>query len=631
MKKIFLTLMITAGLLRVSAQEKGLYFNVGGGLGANTFMYQMDDGDRSTPRLGAGANIGLQYYFNNHWGIGTNIGFTFYNTQGIYRNNAGNDPTHYAFENMMDDDFRNLRKNFEAYTLHVGLSDWKEIQQGYFLEIPLLLMYQTRWGAAGNWGLYFGVGPKVQLPVFGTEYKVEKGSELSTVGYYDAPVLVLPEPNGPSVEQHGFGTNHKITYEGDFEVKTSFAASAEVGLLTRLSPRVDLTYGIYFDYGFNNILNGEKSGNGNLIEPEGGAQTIHPSAYVGDKLAYNGYFNSHVVDKTHLMAVGGRVGLRVKLGRMGEKPAPKEEPVVVVQQPKPATQSYRVSVLDSLTHTPMMTQVAMECTDCDSAHKQDFYSAKEPVATDLYPAKTYKVTTTKLGFASYDTQITTGDSNAQDMVVVMPLHPQITGTVRNNKGHWLPDVDVTVKGSNGREYIGKTNADGYFAVNHVEPGSAYQVVGVRTGYVPDTTGVNIPASPDSLQTNYPVIMELKPVKKIVLSATVLFDLAKFDLRPEAKDEIDRIIPMLKENPNIKITVEGHTDSRSSAAYNEKLSLNRANSVRTYMIEQGIDPKRVTAKGWGFRKLVNKCKPGVKCTEEEHQANRRVEFIFEEKK
>jgi len=81
---------------------------------------------------------------------------------------------------------------------------------------------------------------------------------------------------------------------------------------------------------------------------------------------------------------------------------------------------------------------------------------------------------------------------------------------------------------------------------------------------------------------------------------------------------------MNENP-INVELGSHTDSRGSFAYNDKLSQNRAQSAVNYIVSQGIAITRITAKGYGERQLTNKCSDGIKCTDEEHQANRRTEF------
>ena len=77
---------------------------------------------------------------------------------------------------------------------------------------------------------------------------------------------------------------------------------------------------------------------------------------------------------------------------------------------------------------------------------------------------------------------------------------------------------------------------------------------------------------------------------------------------------------------MKIAINSHTDSRQTQTYNDKLSNNRAKSTRKWLIKNGISANRLTARGYGETKLVNNCSDGVDCSEEQHQANRRSEFI-----
>jgi len=79
-------------------------------------------------------------------------------------------------------------------------------------------------------------------------------------------------------------------------------------------------------------------------------------------------------------------------------------------------------------------------------------------------------------------------------------------------------------------------------------------------------------------------------------------------------------------PEIIIELQSHTDSRASDDYNIELSENRAKASVDWIINKGIDPARITGKGFGETQLVNKCSNGVKCNEAEHQLNRRTEFI-----
>lgn len=92
-------------------------------------------------------------------------------------------------------------------------------------------------------------------------------------------------------------------------------------------------------------------------------------------------------------------------------------------------------------------------------------------------------------------------------------------------------------------------------------------------------------------------------------------------------ELAKILAVLEEYPKMKIDIRSHTDSRASHKYNDQLSDRRAKSTLQWLIDQGIDASHLTAKGYGERQLVNQCADGVKCTEEEHQENRRSEFVI----
>ena len=102
----------------------------------------------------------------------------------------------------------------------------------------------------------------------------------------------------------------------------------------------------------------------------------------------------------------------------------------------------------------------------------------------------------------------------------------------------------------------------------------------------------------------------------------------WEINAEAAHSLDRLLRLIKINPHISITLYSHTDSRGGDEYNLKLSQNRADSAKEYMVINEIKPSRITAIGMGETKLVNKCEDGVDCTEEEHAKNRRTEFVIE---
>ncbi len=120
-------------------------------------------------------------------------------------------------------------------------------------------------------------------------------------------------------------------------------------------------------------------------------------------------------------------------------------------------------------------------------------------------------------------------------------------------------------------------------------------------------------------------------RSYVLS-NIYYDFNKASLRPEAKDELDKLISILKDNPGITVQIGSYCDSRGNDNYNLNLSQKRAESVVTYLLNNGIERNRLKSKGYGETKLVNGCENGVECSEEEHQQNRRTDFqVIEIKK
>ncbi|MBL7951624.1 MAG: OmpA family protein [Flavobacteriales bacterium] len=107
---------------------------------------------------------------------------------------------------------------------------------------------------------------------------------------------------------------------------------------------------------------------------------------------------------------------------------------------------------------------------------------------------------------------------------------------------------------------------------------------------------------------------------------IYFDFREAKIRTDAMGELDLVAEVMRVDPAMKIDLRSHTDSRASDEYNQSLSQRRADSTREYLIQQGIDGSRITAHGYGERELVNRCADGMTCSEEEHQLNRRTEFI-----
>lgn len=121
-----------------------------------------------------------------------------------------------------------------------------------------------------------------------------------------------------------------------------------------------------------------------------------------------------------------------------------------------------------------------------------------------------------------------------------------------------------------------------------------------------------------------LLLDRFELNKVFVLDDIYYDFDRWNIRPDAARELDGLVYIMNENP-ITIELSSHTDSRGSDSYNETLSQRRAEAAVQYLISQGIDPTRMTAKGYGESQLVNQCSNGVQCTDEQHQANRRTEF------
>ena len=183
-------------------------------------------------------------------------------------------------------------------------------------------------------------------------------------------------------------------------------------------------------------------------------------------------------------------------------------------------------------------------------------------------------------------------------------------------------------------YISEVISDekGFYSFT-VECGKTYSIRTQKPEYKAKEEKVTIPKvtgktyAPTALEKVGCTVVVGDDLGKCFGITMIYFDLDKSNIRPEAAFDLEKILDVLKENPTMEIDVRSHTDSRQTYKYNEALSDRRAKSTISWLIRNGIDAKRLTGKGYGESQLINKCIDGVQCSEEEHQQNRRSEFII----
>lgn len=123
--------------------------------------------------------------------------------------------------------------------------------------------------------------------------------------------------------------------------------------------------------------------------------------------------------------------------------------------------------------------------------------------------------------------------------------------------------------------------------------------------------------------------EKSAIKKTGATETIveniLFEFNKSELQEQSKQTLDKVVLAMLSNEQFNIDLSAHSDSKGGDAYNLKLSEQRANSAKNYIISKGISGTRITAKGYGETKLINNCGNNVICSDDEHAVNRRLEF------
>ncbi len=176
-----------------------------------------------------------------------------------------------------------------------------------------------------------------------------------------------------------------------------------------------------------------------------------------------------------------------------------------------------------------------------------------------------------------------------------------------------------------------TGQPGTFGKYPLQEGKEYTILAERRGYLTrreafTMQGKSIPpiflTKPQTDTTfNVAILLDKLTLNKTFVLENIYYDLNKYNIRPDAAIELDKLVTILQDNPTLKIELGSHTDARDTDSYNQKLSQNRAKSAVEYIVSKGIDASRMTYKGYGETLLIVKSAK----TEEEHQRNRRTEF------
>ena len=156
-------------------------------------------------------------------------------------------------------------------------------------------------------------------------------------------------------------------------------------------------------------------------------------------------------------------------------------------------------------------------------------------------------------------------------------------------------------------------------------GHNYSVDVFAPGFVPEYDTITVGSKNEYIEITRDYYLVPIEVGQSIKLNHIYFETSKYDLLPESYYELDKVVKLLKENPKMKIEIEGHTDNQGNAEKNMILSQNRAKAVMDYVVGKGIVADRITSKGYGITQpMVENDTP------ENRQLNRRVEFTILQK-
>jgi len=209
----------------------------------------------------------------------------------------------------------------------------------------------------------------------------------------------------------------------------------------------------------------------------------------------------------------------------------------------------------------------------------------------------------------------------QKMILAFKLEGRVYD---KESGQPIAGALVSLAKVNGSILKTETDDNGAYHFNLAKE-TEYNVSAEKTGYRSDVENLATIGLTTSSVLTQNLYLEGIVIDKAIRIENIYYDFDKWNIRPDAATELDKLVKIMTDNPTIWIELGSHTDSRGKDSYNLNLSQKRAESAVQYIISRGIDKNRITAKGYGETQLLNKCANGVNCSETEHQLNRRTEF------
>ena len=249
----------------------------------------------------------------------------------------------------------------------------------------------------------------------------------------------------------------------------------------------------------------------------------------------------------------------------------------------------------------------------------------------------------KSGYFSSDREEGMGSDDIYAFKEISPFitscKQKVFGVIKDKESNeLLVNASIEIKNESGDLYQILSDKNGYYELEfNCQRKSSYTILVKKEDYLEGSSILEI-IGKENVERDFELAYKDEPPYEVGTDLAYKLDLIpinfgsnKWNIRPEAAIKLDKIIAYMQRFSTVKIAVNSHTDSRGSDSYNLRLSENRAKATVDYIVVKGnIDRSRITGKGYGETKLLNKkCGNGGKCTNEEHFQNRRSEFIVVE--
>ena len=243
----------------------------------------------------------------------------------------------------------------------------------------------------------------------------------------------------------------------------------------------------------------------------------------------------------------------------------------------------------------------------------------------------FLLATKNKGYLSSNRPNPNGGSYDIYSVDIENLNLKLNGTVFETESKVaLPNTRITLLDDEGTEVSSKTVTENGAFSFEVNPQENYTLIATKEGYSKFETPIITSSNGNSkfdvaMSQESAKIIEANHVKYVAFEK-IYFDFNKSTIKGESKLSLNKLVKILNDDKAINININAHTDNKGPDAYNLALSEKRAQSTKQYLIEQGIDAKRLTAKGFGESQSLSNCKGN--CTTEQLEMDRRVEFIIQ---